>query len=76
VHCAFCGQRVPDGYGVTLGRRHGFCNRQHRDEWALARVLYLEGEMNRIYIRTRGRAREFAHAALIGNVPSVGGVKP
>lgn len=72
MRCANCGTNVPDGYGVTLGRRHGFCNQKCRGAWALDRVLHLESEMNRIYIRSRGKARKLALEALIGNVPSVG----
>lgn len=73
MRCAGCSQKVPDGYGVTLGRRHGFCSAKCRDRWANDRVLFLESEMNRIYIRSRGKARELAKNALTGNVPSVGG---
>lgn len=75
MRCRQCGTKVPDGYGVTLGRRHGFCNKSCLTAWAPERVLFLESEMNRIYIRTRGRARELAQHALTGNVPSTGGVK-
>lgn len=73
MNCAQCGTKVEDGAEITIGRRHGFCSYAHRDLWACARVLHLESELNRIYIRTRGRARELARNALIGNVPSVGG---
>lgn len=75
MRCANCSTKIPGGYGVTLGRRHGFCGKRCRDQWALARVEFLEGELNRIFIRTRGRARELARNALTGNVPSVGGAR-
>lgn len=72
MRCANCGTKVPVGYGVTLGRRHGFCDQTCLKNWAPDRVLHLEEEMNRIYIRSRGLARKLAHNALIGNVPSIG----
>lgn len=73
MKCASCTRRVKAGDEIKLGRRHGFCSIRCLNVFAADRVLFLESEMNRIYIRTRGRAREIAHNALTGNVPSIGG---
>jgi hypothetical protein len=75
MRCAGCGKRVRVADAVMLGRRHGFCSLTCRAGFAVDHVLFLEGQMNRIYIRCRGKARELAIAALTGNVPSVGGAE-
>lgn len=75
MRCAACDKRVKVADVVRLGRRHGFCSLTCRDGWAVDRVLFLESEMNRIYIRCRGQGRELAKNALTGNVPTIGGAE-
>lgn len=67
--CRGCGAELADGTApVTLGRRHGFCAVRCRDRWAVDRVVQLETALTRILVRSRGKARKLAMAALVGNI--------
>lgn len=74
MKCRYCSKTVPDGYGVKLGRRHGFCSKSCMERWSPDRVLQLEAELNRIYVLSRGKAREIAKHALQSNLRSEGSI--